>query len=224
MRTQLVMALVDGLGGGPDRHTTSRALSMNGGSVDSLKVSTWCGLRPNAFQIRPTVDFDRLVSSAIEARDKCVTSIRGLTLQGGHDHVLDLLVGDRAGSAGTRLVHQPHQPLIQEPTPPLAHRLRPDPQRRRDILIRRAPNTIRNLLRRLHPPRPAQQRLTFLVGQPHCGHRRTPTCHPPILRFFNKFQARHTRSSRQLDGRESARLEVAGRAQHLETRQDSVDR
>ena len=29
---------------------------MNCGSVDSLNVSTWCGLSPNAFQIRPTVE------------------------------------------------------------------------------------------------------------------------------------------------------------------------
>ena len=48
---------------------------MNCGSLESLNVSTWCGLSPNAFQIRPTVDFDNPVSAAIEARDQCVASL-----------------------------------------------------------------------------------------------------------------------------------------------------
>jgi hypothetical protein len=39
-----------------------------------LKVSTRCGLSPNAFQIRPTVDFDSPLSLAIDARDQCVAS------------------------------------------------------------------------------------------------------------------------------------------------------
>src|SRR3954464_5659821 len=48
------------------RPTTSRTLSMNCGSLLILNVSTRCGLSPNAFQIRPTVDFDNPVSAAIE--------------------------------------------------------------------------------------------------------------------------------------------------------------
>jgi hypothetical protein len=47
---------------------------MNIGSLDSLKVSWRWGLRPNAFQIRPTVDPLRPDLLAIEARDQCVAS------------------------------------------------------------------------------------------------------------------------------------------------------
>src|SRR6185295_4196460 len=43
------------------------------GSVDSLKDSCRCGLRPNFFQIRPMVDFDSPVRAAIEARDQWVS-------------------------------------------------------------------------------------------------------------------------------------------------------
>src|SRR5436190_20819026 len=45
---------------------------MNSGSVDSLKVSAWCGLRWNLRQIRPMVDFDNPDLSAMDARDQCV--------------------------------------------------------------------------------------------------------------------------------------------------------
>ena len=48
---------------------------MNSGSVDSLNVSTRCGLSPNARQIRPIVDFDSPVSAAIADRDQCVASL-----------------------------------------------------------------------------------------------------------------------------------------------------
>ena len=47
---------------------------MNCGSLLILNVSTRCGLSPNAFQIRPTVDFDNPLSAAIDARDQCVAS------------------------------------------------------------------------------------------------------------------------------------------------------
>src|SRR2546425_763988 len=52
--------------------TTSTTLSMNNGSVESLNVSAWCGLRLNLRQIRPMVDFDRPDLSAIDLRDQCV--------------------------------------------------------------------------------------------------------------------------------------------------------
>ena len=62
-------------GGSKYSPTTSRTFWMNNGSPDSLKVPVRCGLSPNAFQIRPTVDLlspDRL---AIDARDQCVASM-----------------------------------------------------------------------------------------------------------------------------------------------------
>ena len=46
----------------------SRTLSTNSGSLDSLKVSTRCGCRPNAPQMRCTVVADRPVARAIERR------------------------------------------------------------------------------------------------------------------------------------------------------------
>ena len=45
---------------------------MNCGAWLILNVSTGCGLSPNAFQIRPTVDFDAPLAAAIDARDQCV--------------------------------------------------------------------------------------------------------------------------------------------------------
>src|SRR6266702_1155369 len=47
---------------------------MNSGSLLSLNVSARCGLRRNAFQIRPTVDFDSPDRFAIDARDQWVAS------------------------------------------------------------------------------------------------------------------------------------------------------
>src|SRR5215218_1036107 len=52
--------------------TTSWTFSTNSGSVDSLNPSARCGLSSNARQIRPIVDFDNPVRSAIFARDQCV--------------------------------------------------------------------------------------------------------------------------------------------------------
>jgi len=54
--------------------------------------------------------------------------VRRWPLQGGHDHLLDLVVGDRAGSARAWLIGQALQPLAHEPAPPLGHRLGPDAQ------------------------------------------------------------------------------------------------
>jgi len=50
--------------------------STNSGSVESLKLSARCGLRPKSFQIRPIVDRDRPDLAAIEDCDQCV-ALRG---------------------------------------------------------------------------------------------------------------------------------------------------
>ena len=55
------------------RPTTSRTLAMNSGSADSFHVSTRCGLRPKARQIRDTDDCDSPVSAAIDRVDQCVS-------------------------------------------------------------------------------------------------------------------------------------------------------
>src|ERR1700738_2032841 len=64
-------------GGSRYRPTTSRTLSMNSGSVLSLKVSDRWGLRRNAFQILPTVDLDSPECLAIEVRDQQAASFGG---------------------------------------------------------------------------------------------------------------------------------------------------
>src|SRR5829696_6132461 len=113
---------------------TSRTLSMNWGSLDSLKVSVSCGLSRNAFQIRPTVDLlspDRL---AIDARDQWVASVGGL-LQGGDHHRLDLLVADSPGCARPWLIDQPLQSAGHKPRPPLTHRRQRHPEFRGDLLV-----------------------------------------------------------------------------------------
>ena len=43
---------------------------MNSGSVDSFHVSTMCGLRPNARQIRDTADWDMPSALAIDRVDQ----------------------------------------------------------------------------------------------------------------------------------------------------------
>jgi hypothetical protein len=67
-----------------------------------------CGLS-NVLQIRPIVDLDGPVRSAIFARDQCVALLR-CRLQRRHDHVLDLLSRDRRGPTGPRVVAQPIHP------------------------------------------------------------------------------------------------------------------
>ena len=50
---------------------------MNCGSVDSFQVSTMCGLRPNARQIRETADWDMPCDLAIDRVDQCVSPPAG---------------------------------------------------------------------------------------------------------------------------------------------------
>src|SRR6266480_5518551 len=55
--------------------TTSNSFSTNSGSVDSLNVSTRWGLSSNLRQIRPILDLDSPVRSAIDLRDQWVASL-----------------------------------------------------------------------------------------------------------------------------------------------------
>ena len=52
----------------------SRTLSMNCGSGESLNASVWCGLSPNARQMRLTAVWLMPVAAAIERVDQCVAS------------------------------------------------------------------------------------------------------------------------------------------------------
>src|SRR4029453_10344658 len=64
-------------GGSSYNPTTSRILSMNSGSVDSFQVSTRCGLRPNARQIRDTAVWLSPTALAIERVDQCESWLSG---------------------------------------------------------------------------------------------------------------------------------------------------
>jgi hypothetical protein len=54
--------------------TTSRTLSINCGSGESLNASVWCGLNPKARQIRLTALWLIPVAAASERVDQCVAS------------------------------------------------------------------------------------------------------------------------------------------------------
>ena len=61
-------------GGAMYSPTTSRTFATKSGSVESLKVSTRCGCRPNARQIRCTVALDRPLALAMPRELQCVPS------------------------------------------------------------------------------------------------------------------------------------------------------
>lgn len=65
-------------------------------SVPSFQVWMTCGLKPKDGQIRDTADCDNPAVSAIDRVDQVrVAAQRGL-LQRRGDHLLDLVIGDRA--------------------------------------------------------------------------------------------------------------------------------
>ena len=106
-----------GCGRGRRRRRPSRRTA---GRCDSLKPSMRCGLRSNLRQIRPTVDSDRPLRLAIEARDQCVAS-RGssssvaVTTSSTLSSRID---GGRPGRFSSR--SPPSRP--DEPAPPPRHR------------------------------------------------------------------------------------------------------
>jgi hypothetical protein len=121
--------------------------------VDSLKVSTRCGLSPNARQIRPIADCD-MPQLAGQRSSRPVGGIGRRGLQRPHQHLFDLLVGDRAGRPGPGLIGQAFQPAGHKPRAPLGHRRPRDAQPGGDCLVAEAPGTGQ------HDPTPQRQRLT----------------------------------------------------------------
>ena len=138
------------------RPTTSRTFAMNYGSVDSFHVSTRCGLRPKARQIRETDDCDRPVSAGHRPGGPVAVLPAALLRQRPGDHHLDLLVGDLPRRPGPRRVRQALQPALHEPHPPLADRLPRHPGPGGDRRQRRDPAVLRA---GQHDPRPQGQRL-----------------------------------------------------------------
>ena len=95
--------------------------------MDSLNPSWRWGFRSNFRQIRPIVDGDRPDRCAIEVRDQWVASF-GVSSRVAVTTSLDPVQQDRRRPARPRFVDQPVQPPLDEPAPPLRHRLLPDPQ------------------------------------------------------------------------------------------------
>ena len=134
---------------------------MNSGSLESFKVSWRCGWSPNACQIRSTAFWVRPTSAAIERVDQCVASL-GVLSNVLHDHLLDLLVGDRPRPPRPRLIAQPVKPMLGEAVAPLGDHRATGPQLLGDLGVRQArgrqqhdPRAQRQRLRGRAPPRPA---------------------------------------------------------------------
>src|SRR6516162_4811195 len=73
----------------------SRALSTNGGAVDSLKVSRRCGCSPKARQMRSTLEVEMPLCRAILRVLQWVAPARP-ALQRLHNDMFDLGIVDRA--------------------------------------------------------------------------------------------------------------------------------
>ena len=137
------------------RPTTSWIFSTNSGSLESLNPSSRCGLSSNVRQIRPMVDFDSPVFSAIFARDQCVAFAGVDSSVVDHD-VLDLITADRRWTTRPRLVEQPIHTERDEPRPPFPHRDAGAPQLRGHALV------VQALGASQHDPRPQRQSLRRL--------------------------------------------------------------
>jgi class 3 adenylate cyclase len=116
-----------------------------------------------------------------QAAGRPVGRIGGGGLQGHDQHLLDLLVGDRAGRPGSRLVRQPLQPAGNKPRPPLGHRRPRDAQPLGDRGVGGAlgtgqhdPTAQRQRLTGGAPPGPTLQRRAFLAGQRQLGQLGSP--------------------------------------------------
>lgn len=91
----------------------SRILSMNSGSLDSLKVSTRCGCKPNAPQMRWTVVAEMPLGHRAPAPVGRVLRHR---LQRPRHHLGDLLVADLAHRGVARRRDRPLSAKRQVPT------------------------------------------------------------------------------------------------------------
>jgi hypothetical protein len=120
-------------------------------------------LRSNLFQIRPIVDFDSPVRSAIFA---------GQRFQRRDDHVFDLVEQDRGWPARPWLVTQAVEPVRDEPAPPPDHTRLVHTEVGGDLFVRRSLSASqhdlrphRQILSRLGPPRPRNQLRAFGIAQ-----------------------------------------------------------
>src|SRR5207245_2378215 len=118
----------------------------------SLNASLWCGLSPNARQMRLTALWLIPVAAAIDRVDQCVASAgcssSVFTITRSH-----VLVADRARLARPRLVVQTIKAAAREPAPPPPDRRPSAAELRRDLPARPP------LRGRQHDPTAKRQRL-----------------------------------------------------------------
>src|SRR3954452_7163743 len=185
-------------GGSTYSPTTSRTLSTNCGSVDSLNVSTWWGLSPNAFQIRPTVERLRPLWAAIDARDQCVASAGVCSKVATTTASICASVIFRGPPGRGSSTNPPNRDSTNRPrhVPTVCGHTPNSAATRLFAFPSAQPSTDRpphpGGRRHLPPPRPTQQRLALVVGQHHLGHRPTSPRHPGNLHLWTRFQAQDT--------------------------------
>ena len=159
--------------------------------VDELRVLgeleglSAMGLQPE----RPPDPQHRVLGQTDLARHRTRRPVRrvfGRALQRADDHLLDLLVGDRARAPRPRFVEQPIEPMLGEPIAPLGDHRTARGEPLGDLAVRQAiggqqhdPRALRERLRGRAPPRPRLKLGALLSGQidPDSNRRR----HPPTI-------------------------------------------
>ena len=156
-----------GSGRGP---TTSTSFSSKRGSLESLNVSTRCGFRPRADQIRCTVAG---LTPALGHRPAAPVRLARRLLVQRHVHDLrDLLVGDRRLASPAR-AHPPRTPsaLLGEPLAPRPHRRRRHPNVLAAILVFATPSRPSKAPARAEPHDAAPYAKRTASGAPPAAHR-----------------------------------------------------
>jgi hypothetical protein len=156
------------------------------------------GLISNAFQIRPMLDLDSPLRSAISARDQCV-ALRGVDSRAAritsstYSAVID---GGRPGRGSS---DRPSNRNSMNRAPPLADGLPRHllPHGDRPVVqTLSTPNTIpgpqRQRLRRLTAPGPPPQLITLVIGQHQHGLRATRLRHTPFHNSYSELLAHET--------------------------------
>src|SRR5215216_5307099 len=128
--------------------------------------------------------------------------VLGRGLQRAHDHLIDLLVGDRPRPPRPRLVEQPIQTLLGEPVAPLGHHRTTDPEPLGDLGVlepvggrEHDPRALRQRLRSRPTPRPRLKLRALLAGQRdlNSNRRRHAPTPPPAATELNDHDTRPIR-------------------------------
>src|SRR6516165_10747819 len=136
----------------------SRALSTNGGAVDSLKASRRCGCSPKARQMRPTLEVELPLCRAI------LRVLQWVAPAGRLSSVCTMTCSTLASSTvrgpWSRFVEQPVEAALDKAPTPLADGLHRHPLARRNRLVAQARGATQ------HDARPQCQSLRRLAPLP----------------------------------------------------------